>query len=182
MKVFLLVFVAAMARLAVSQAIISHEVQQRHAASEIPQHPRGLFPDGLTTMPPACAQVDPAAAEKLKVCLASSCTLTELLQARRFTAELCHEPETDISPMILAVMWVGGCICIIGILLRVLARTAILETSKFEASRWGWDDTAITVALASNVAAGIITSLGKLPPHTLVAQDGATGWLPKGGQ
>ncbi|KAK7955738.1 GMC oxidoreductase [Apiospora aurea] len=184
MKVFLLVFVAAMARLAVSQGIISPEAQQRHAASEISQHPRGLFPEGLTTMPPACAlkcqmqsapptntslsnpiqalcsrQVDPAAAEKLKVCLASSCTLTELLQARRFTAELCHEPETNISPMILAVMWVGGCICIIGILLRVLARTALLETSKFEASRWGWDDTAITVALASNVAAGIITSL-----------------------
>ncbi|KAK8050708.1 hypothetical protein PG994_012438 [Apiospora phragmitis] len=182
MKVSLLVFVTATARVAASHGSISRVVQQRHAASQVSQHPRGLLPDGVTTTPPACAlkcqvqfapatfssdpiqkvcskQIVPEVSDKLKACLVRSCTVPELLQAKRLTAELSRKPQTDLGPMILAVIWATESISVIAVVLRVLARTALLETSRFEVNRWGWDDTTITVVLAASLVAEIIVSL-----------------------
>lgn len=106
--------------------------------------------------------VDPVVADKLQTCLFSSCTLQELLQAKRSTASLCHEKQTDLGPMIMGVIWASKAISVIAIVLRVLARTVILETSILEASTWGWDDTVIMAALFANLASGVWVSLGKL--------------------
>lgn len=107
-------------------------------------------------------QVVPAVSDDLNACLASSCTLQELLQAKRFTVELCHEPQTDLGPTILAVVWASEAISVIAMVLRALARTAVLEANRFEANRWGWDDTAITVALLANLGSGITIAIGQL--------------------
>lgn len=107
-------------------------------------------------------KVVPGVTDRLQTCLFSSCTLQELLQAKRFTAALCREPRTDLRPMIMAVTWALGALSMVTVALRVLARTAILETSRFEANRWSWDDTVIMVATVVNLASGVFVSLGKL--------------------
>ncbi|KAK8117772.1 uncharacterized protein PG998_006053 [Apiospora kogelbergensis] len=144
--------------------------------------PRGLSADVAPVMPPVCAlkchmkfapatsssgpirslcsqQVVPAVSDDLNACLASSCTLQELLQAKRFTVELCQEPQTDLGPTILAVVWASEAISVIAMVLRALARTAVLEANRFEANRWGWDDTVITVALLANLGSGITIAI-----------------------
>ncbi|KAK8849152.1 CFEM domain protein [Apiospora arundinis] len=187
MKLSLLVFVSAIARVTVSQGINSSVAQQQNASGQVSQQLHSLMPDGVTTLPPACAlkcymqsapvapvtssfdpiqalcskhvSPDPAVADQLKACLWNSCTVLELLQGKRYTAELCHEPKSDLGPTILAVIWVTESISIIAIFLRVLARTSVLESSKFEENRWGWDDTTITVALVANLSAGVVVTL-----------------------
>ncbi|KAK8017203.1 hypothetical protein PG991_008279 [Apiospora marii] len=186
MRVSLLLFVSAMARFAVSRSITSPGVQQRQTTNQTSHNPFSSLIDGSANKPPACSlicvmqsmpsapatttpidpiqalcskKVIPGVSDKLQACLFSSCTLQELLQAKRFTAALCHEPRTDLVPMIMAVTWAPGALSMIALVLRVLARTALLETSRFEANRWGWDDTVIIVAMVVNLASGVLVSL-----------------------
>ncbi|KAK8108446.1 50S ribosomal protein L36e [Apiospora sp. TS-2023a] len=184
MRASLLVVLSAMARFAASQSIISSVIQQRQTTNQTSHNPFSSLLDGAATKPPACSvicvmksasatssssidplqalcskHVDPVVAEKLQTCLFTSCTLQELLQAKRFTASLCHEKQTDLGPMIMGVIWASEAISVLAIILRVLARTAILETSRFEANRWGWDDTVIMSALFANLASGVLVSM-----------------------
>ncbi|KAK8057868.1 CFEM domain-containing protein [Apiospora saccharicola] len=184
MRASLLVVLSAVATCAASQGIVSSAIQQRQTTNQTSHYPFSPLLDGAVTKPPACSvicvmqsasptssssidpiqalcskTVDPVVADKLQACLFSSCTLQELLQAKRFTAALCHEKQTDHGPMIMGVVWASQAISVIAIILRVLARTAILETSRFEANRWGWDDTVIMSASFANLASGVLVSM-----------------------
>ncbi|KAI1345199.1 hypothetical protein F5Y15DRAFT_20395 [Xylariaceae sp. FL0016] len=112
--------------------------------------------DSTATMPDLesmCTNTDPAIEKAILACVMQKCTVSEALQAKKFTAELCHEPTHDKTAIILGAVWGFEAFGFIGLFLRILSRFLV------EGRKIGVDDLLAILVLAANITAGAIVTI-----------------------
>ncbi|KAH9905415.1 hypothetical protein F4778DRAFT_706981 [Xylariomycetidae sp. FL2044] len=142
------------------------------SATSSPSMGSSMF-SGLSTPPPACAiacqsqakstcpptdlncicHPDADAQTTLLACVAAECTISEALQAQRFTTELCGLPKTDRRALVLGVIWGFEAFGFIGLALRLASR--FMKNG----GGLGWDDWLATLILIVNVGAGVTVTI-----------------------
>ncbi|CAJ2509097.1 Uu.00g141230.m01.CDS01 [Anthostomella pinea] len=81
-------------------------------------------------------------------CVYKACTIPEMLQAQKFTTELCMRPTANKAPLILGLVWGFEALGFIAMALRLLSRFAA------QGGGFGWDDLVALVIMVANIGAG----------------------------